>query len=212
MTKRFTALFVCISLCEIICGELNFIIGVYLLKPLIVSSLIYYIYNRGNLKENLFITALCFSLLGDIFLMLEVEGAFLFGLGSFLLTHVLFIFIFWKKAKFRTISILPLVVIVGLFYYLVLYANVPAEFRIPVILYMLIITLMGITLSSVPINSGTFLSPLSIGALLFIFSDSLIAVNKFVVDIPYPTLLIMSTYAAAQFLITKGYLQSFSKD
>jgi uncharacterized membrane protein YhhN len=51
---------------------------------------------------------------------------------------------------------------------------------------------------------------LPLGAVLFIISDSLIAINKFVGDIPFPTLLIMSTYGVAQLFITKAYLKIFS--
>ena len=45
------------------------------------------------------------------------------------------------------------------------------------------------------------------GALLFILSDSLIALNKFLVPIPGSAFFVMSTYAAAQYLIVVGMVR-----
>ena len=44
------------------------------------------------------------------------------------------------------------------------------------------------------------------GAILFILSDSLIALNKFTVDIPLSKTWIMATYMGAQYLIVMGYI------
>ena len=46
-----------------------------------------------------------------------------------------------------------------------------------------------------------------IGTLLFLISDSLLALNKFVWDIPYVGIGIITTYMGAQILITEGVLQ-----
>jgi uncharacterized membrane protein YhhN len=45
-----------------------------------------------------------------------------------------------------------------------------------------------------------------IGAILFIISDSLIAINKFAYSIPLSGLWVMATYIAAQYLIVEGVL------
>jgi uncharacterized membrane protein YhhN len=42
------------------------------------------------------------------------------------------------------------------------------------------------------------------GAVIFLLSDSIIAINKFMVSVFYDRLLIISTYMIAQFLITTG--------
>ena len=47
----------------------------------------------------------------------------------------------------------------------------------------------------------------SAGVILFVISDSLIAVNKFAFEVPGERLLVMSTYIAAQFLIVQGLLK-----
>lgn len=47
----------------------------------------------------------------------------------------------------------------------------------------------------------------AIGAVLFILSDSAIAVDKFLQPIPAATWIIMTTYAAAQYLIVTGVVE-----
>ncbi len=45
-----------------------------------------------------------------------------------------------------------------------------------------------------------------IGALFFIASDSFLAIDKFLVTVPYGHFLVMVTYAIAQYLIAEGIL------
>ena len=47
------------------------------------------------------------------------------------------------------------------------------------------------------------------GSILFVISDSLMALDKFLIPIPNDRLFVMSTYIAAQFLIMKGILKQF---
>lgn len=207
MSKRFRFIFFAILIAEIIAGEFNLIFGIYLLKPLIVGSLIYLVFKAETELKSAFVVALVSSLFGDIFLMLTNENFFVPGLGCFLLTHVLYSWIFIKKATFKLLPTFGLLTAIGLFYWLVLHKNIPTNLLIPVVIYMIVISLMGVILNSVRTNRQSVQPWLGIGALLFILSDSLIAINKFVVSIPFPTLLIMSTYGVAQFLITTGYLR-----
>lgn len=206
ISKKFTIFYFTILALEIISGEIGFTTGVYILKPAIVGSLIYIVTKHGFRENSAFIAALVFSLLGDILLMLPSENLFLFGLGSFLITHLFYITIFRKKAKFKPfLTVAFLISVIG-FFLLILNNKIPQALTLPVLIYMFVITVMGITASSINSNKIAVYS-LSIGAILFIISDSLIAVNKFAMPIPFPTLLIMSTYGIGQFLITKGYLK-----
>jgi uncharacterized membrane protein YhhN len=53
-----------------------------------------------------------------------------------------------------------------------------------------------------------------LGALLFVISDSLLAINKFYQDIPLAGVLIMLTYGLAQLFIMEGaisYIRSATK-
>jgi uncharacterized membrane protein YhhN len=45
------------------------------------------------------------------------------------------------------------------------------------------------------------------GSVLFLISDSLLAVNKFLTEIPYGGFLVMLTYIAAQYLIMQGMIR-----
>ena len=55
-------------------------------------------------------------------------------------------------------------------------------------------------------SSASFLM-VSAGALLFVLSDSMIAINKFTIEVPAERLLVMSTYIIAQYLIIQGLLK-----
>jgi len=49
------------------------------------------------------------------------------------------------------------------------------------------------------------------GSLLFVISDTLIALDKFLMPIPNDRIFVMSTYIVAQFLIMKGILKQFDR-
>lgn len=206
MNKIFIFIYLTILIAEIISGELGIVIGVFFLKPALVTALILLVSSHGLRKHLLFILALTFSLIGDILLMIKLPNLFLFGLGSFLITHLLYIRIFSKNATFNLQITVSFLTIIALFFWFVLKPNVPPAFAIPVFSYMIVITVMGITANSINSSKET-LYLLAAGAILFIVSDSLIAVDRFVAPIPYPTFFIMSTYGIAQLLITKGYLR-----
>ena len=84
------------------------------------------------------------------------------------------------------------------------------EMQIPVLVYSIVITLMGLA----ALDRYGAVSPKSfwkvlIGALLFILSDSLIAYSRFgqeIVEISLPGFWIMLTYILAQFLIITGWM------
>jgi len=50
-----------------------------------------------------------------------------------------------------------------------------------------------------------------VGAIFFMLSDTLLAMNKFVAPIENERVLIMSTYIIAQFLIAKGIIVFIQK-
>ena len=79
------------------------------------------------------------------------------------------------------------------------------DLLLPVIVYMFVILLMGITAylrrGSVPKNSFILVF---LGALFFITSDSLLALNKFHQPLPLSNFSIMTTYSIAQLFIVFG--------
>src|SRR5258708_31645669 len=77
---------------------------------------------------------------------------------------------------------------------------------VPVAIYMCAITAM--VLSAI---LARFPNPwIAAGALLFLVSDSVLAVNKFKTPIPYRDLLVWSTYYLGQYSIAAGFLMASS--
>lgn len=199
---------------------------VWITKPLLMPILIMmFLANaKQNLpKERLFFTvALLFSLLGDVLLMFKMENLFVFGLAAFLVAHIAFIISFSGRIKAsqvpigqRLLAAIPFMVfVVGFMWYLYPYmasdAN-NAPLVIPVIVYASVIGMMGFTsvLRKKAVSNFGFWA-VCLGALIFMASDSCIAINKFIFDgkLAFKGLIIMSTYGMAQYLMTVGTLHS----
>jgi len=142
-----------------------------------------------------------FSLGGDIFLMLP-RDAFVWGLVSFLVAHLFYIGAYVSRAGWQLnwlLLALFILYVAGLLYLLLPQAG---AMRIPVMLYALVLMTMGwqaAALWAVMRDVATLLA--MVGALLFIASDSILALDKFRAPIPQRDLLIMSTYYGALLLI-----------
>lgn len=214
--KTFTLLFFIIVIAELICGSIESLSQLhYITKPLILIALIIFFGKQSkrldqNAKTIMFL-ALIFSLLGDVLLMfVDIHANFFMGgLVAFLLAHIMYIIIFLKqrnqhKIKSTFIGVV-LVYAVGLLY--VLYDGL-GNMLIPVIVYMTAILVMVVSASMRKGNVAMISYNLVImGALFFMISDSILALNKFYQPIPYSSILIMTTYALAQYLIVFGILK-----
>ena len=88
----------------------------------------------------------------------------------------------------------------------ILQHNISKSLLIPIVIYMITITIMVISASERNTNTESYRLVL-MGAILFLLSDSLIAIDKFVVPIPFQTFLIMGTYILAQYLVSVGFLK-----
>jgi uncharacterized membrane protein YhhN len=200
---------------------------IWLTKPLLMPILLFlFIINseKNPRKESLFFAAaLVFSLAGDVFLMFRKEEWFVFGLASFLLGHIAYILSFLGRVKEaqvppgrRIIFAIPFLAFVGGFLWFlkphILDSEETAPFFPPVAVYASVIGFMGYMalLRKEGVYYKGFWAVFG-GALLFIFSDCCIAINKFVEPIPLSGLIIMSTYGVAQYLMTIGTLKSNKK-
>ncbi|MGV6831613.1 MAG: lysoplasmalogenase [bacterium] len=209
-----------ILFCVIVTLELLSGLGVFLsdyhsyLKPAIVGSLIIYLVLNWNhlvsAIKYLTLCALVFSLTGDILLLFAAHSDlyFIFGLVAFLCAHIFYAITFLKrrvqKFKFSVVILLILSYAIGIVYFL---KDGLGELLLPVICYVVIITLMAISAllrKGIQPNSS-YLWVLA-GAILFLISDSFLAINKFHTKLPLEHLLIMLTYAFAQFAIVRGIL------
>ena len=178
-------------------------------KPLITTSLVI-LYLLSVSKPNFwYVSALLFAFWGDILLLFQ-DQFFVFGLASFLLAHILLITV---SSKFlQQVSItkllshsLPFVIILSLLLY-VIYPNL-GELLIPVIIYGIVISVFGVITFLVYTSERTTENLwLFLGALTFIASDSILAINKFYEASEAFGITIMITYIVAQFLICKAMI------
>jgi uncharacterized membrane protein YhhN len=171
-------------------------------KPMLMPMLMLMAFQLNIKERNLYI-ALFFSLLGDVFLMFGGELYFMFGLGSFLLAHIFYIFLFKSQFKFNLLKALPFAA-ATLSYFLFIKRGIDQNLLIPVSVYCIVITIMGIFASGRKTNNLSY-NLVLIGSILFILSDSLIAFNKFYSPLPASSFWVMSTYGLAQFLIVLGW-------
>lgn len=185
-----------------------------LLMPMLIAGVSFELVNSP--QKWVLMGALFFSWIGDVVLLFEAQipVLFLVGLGAFFIAHLLYVLVFiWysKRLDFSSIQrifffVFLVIYTFGLVQFLWGYLG---EFRVPVVAYALILLTMGITSAARP-KSASYLWVVA-GAALFIASDSLLAINKFVMPIWKPGVLIMSTYGMAQLLITIGLTRKSAK-
>jgi uncharacterized membrane protein YhhN len=213
MTKKnFTNIYFFIAIIEIVADLIDLRALVYFTKPLLMLSLLifYYLHVKNELKLNdkIMILALIFAMLGDTFLMFGSE-LFLFGLGSFLITQICYIFLFNKPSRLNWVGRIILLIYV-IFFVNLLKNKVPEGLFVPILFYSIVIGLMGMKAWERDVNQKSYFK-VGIGASLFIVSDSFIAYNKFVQEIPVNTIWVMGTYVVAQYLIVMGFLNEHKK-
>lgn len=165
------------------------------------------------------VAALLFSWTGDIFLQLRRDRGryFVPGLAAFLMAHICYTAVFVKQQGNETILhnrtwILIPVIIYGFGLILFLYNNLGKK-KVPVIIYSITILCMLTSALSIygKVDQRSFLLVIS-GALLFVISDSVLAINRFGHRFRAAQACIMTTYVTGQFLIIMGYLLSFRND
>jgi uncharacterized membrane protein YhhN len=172
--------------------------------------------NSAGKLHKFFFAGLFFSWAGDILLEFhdEMGTYFILGLGCFLIAHIMYLTVFLSTAGENTIKGNGILLVIPVFLYLAilmiyLYPHL-GEMRLPVIIYAIVI----LSMLAAAINRKAKVSKISFylvlaGAVLFVISDSAIAVNKFGNQFEYSDIIIMSTYILAQYLILKGYLAQY---
>lgn len=155
------------------------------------------------------LAALAASLAGDVFLMLD--GHFIPGLLAFLLAHIAYIARFRLDAPWLSSPpALRVVAVVGLGMYAVLWTGgLPAELRIPVALYVCAIGAMVAQAfgRSALLQDGPS-RLVAAGAVCFMLSDALLALNRFVTPLPASAFWVLTSYYAAQCLLVTGLLRA----
>jgi uncharacterized membrane protein YhhN len=189
----------------------------FIAKPLLVPALLLLlIFTKPAVPgKKLLLIGLFFSWMGDLFLLFENKNAlfFIFGLASFLATHIFYI-VYFLRIRSPNISLLkkqPILIALVLGYGITLvwqlYPHL-ADLKLPVIVYATVICTMLLCSLHIflKINRKSAVYFL-MGASVFVISDSLLAINKFYQPFTYAGILIMITYCAAQYLIVQGFIE-----
>ncbi len=145
----------------------------------------------------LVITGLIFSLLGDLFLLYP-KKYFNNGLYSFLVAHILYAFAFNQNVSEYCFGVAAVIVVFVLVVTKYLAPKLGAM-KYPVILYILVISAMlysGLNYDR-QLLSITYVS---IGAILYAISDTVLAFNKFYKKLSFAEPIILSTYFVAQLM------------
>lgn len=147
---------------------------------------------------------------GDISLSFKGEKFFLMGLGFFLVAHVVYVINFAEYAEYSSDKLIILIVLavfaVGMA--VLLYPKL-GEMKIPVFVYISVILAMGV---SAALSHPPKPNLLLIGAIVFMLSDSMIAIDRFLVNVSWSKYFIMITYYAAQFMIWMSFVEPMMRE
>jgi uncharacterized membrane protein YhhN len=179
---------------------------VYIFKPLSTALLLLLVATGHSCFFSHYAMAilagLFFSFLGDVFLMLPSDH-FRSGLFSFLLAHACYVFAFMYDSPLAT-PVLPFVLClaIGCSILPALWSGIPRCLRPPVVGYVAFLLVMAgqATSRAQHLHTAPALYA-SLGAALFVLSDSLLAWNRFRNPFPAAQALIHATYFPAQWLI-----------
>lgn len=188
--------------------------GRFILKAIPVLALALIVWNhRKSRQETLLFIALLFHSVGDVLLEIERVRLFLPAVGVFLLGHVFYILTFKASLplnlslstarKFAASGIILFTIGMGA----VTVPHLKTPLVAPVVLYMMVICAM--TICALLANYRT--AWISSGAISYLLSDSLIALNTFVQPFTASAYLIWPLYYLGQFLIVIGFLREKAK-
>ncbi|AOJ16087.1 lysoplasmalogenase [Burkholderia vietnamiensis] len=147
--------------------------------------------------------ALATAVLGDVLLALPAwPPSFVLGLGAFLLTHLCYcaLFLRWRaRPRGWRVGASIALWIAAPACYAAFFAHL-GDLLVPVAVYMLALC----TMASLALAARTRGPLVALGSLIFVGSDTLIGVGRFIGAFPGIELLIWGLYALAQLTIVAG--------
>ena len=180
-------------------------------------------YYLGCPKEKfskIILLALVFGCLGDIFL--NIRNLFVFGVASFLIGHLLYIFLFFGETGFKNFKKNIFVFIGVCIVYLYAENKVLLYFRPALIkagvwghliVYTSIIATLNVSSAIYAYCYRNIYSFLTyIGSLVFFISDVVLAQQLFVENKKHYQIIIMTTYILGQSLISLGMANKKNSD
>lgn len=215
--------YILISVIHLVAILLHFEAVVFCTKPLLMIALFYYFYlsvNDSPIKRIITI-ALAGAFGGDVLLMFPHKSIYFFlgGLFCFLITQASYAFTFFKlKQKDVGISFRAILLPILFFFMMMsaIWSGLEGTLRAPVVVYGLTIATM-VSLAMQLKGSIKWEAALMIilGAVLFMGSDSLIAISKFtdrMANVTQTDFLIMLTYILGQAGIVIGLAEALLED
>jgi len=204
------SLFIIVCILDLIGIYLEHTTIIFMAKPFLMITLFWYYIVNTKTVNKLFVVGLFFSFLGDVLLLGTGELYFILGLLFFLIAHVFYIIMVVKLLKSTKLSQVLLASIPYLLIFtsllIILYSGL-GDMKIPVIVYAITITVLGISTLILFLQNKTKTHLILVfGVLIFIISDSVLALNMFYKKQPIYPLLIISTYVIAQYLICRFVL------
>jgi uncharacterized membrane protein YhhN len=151
------------------------------------------------------VIGLLWSTLGDVFLMLPGDY-FLHGLVSFLVAHIAYLVAFSRRERLFA-QLMPFAVYAVIAFAVLTYLSqgIPAPMRIPVVVYVAALGAMAAQAAAIwSIRRDRASALAAIGGALFMFSDSLIAINRFGEPFDASRFLVLASYWLAQYLIARS--------
>ncbi len=215
MKKMWHGFFLIISMTELVSVTFDLQLLHTLSKPLLLPALMGYFLSSVTTRNFYFLSALFFCWAGDVLLMFHgAEIFFILGLVAFLIGHLFYMISYQKlrhtdkkgRGLLNTQKMrysLP-IVLAGTGLVTILFPHL-GGLKIPVMIYALVLTLMVLqALFRFGFTSQKSFALVFVGAVFFMVSDSVLAINKFMHALPMGSLAIMITYIIAQYLIVQG--------
>ncbi len=177
-------------------------------KPIPILVFLSLLNFKSHYSKFIFI-GLLFSMIGDI--LLEVSNQlFIMGLISFLIAHINYITAFVGRSK--KLNLLPALILLMLGSLLFLLLLPKLHTLMPAVLIYLIVILIMAWRAIAQANFDNYAKYAALGAIIFIISDSLIAIDKFYAPLSHIRWIIMPTYWTAQALIFLSAFKSQKKN
>ena len=180
--------------------------------------MIFYYFNSKNKhrKEKILVLLCLFTLfLGDVFLLEKTKiYSFSIGLFAFFIANIIYSMVLYRSANLDINKSYPFLIVASIYLFTILYLmydNLNGYF-IPILIYIFAVLNMiqAAFLRYKVVNNYSFILVFS-GALLFLLSESILALNKFYMPLPFKNILIMLFYGISQLLIILGIINEQKK-
>lgn len=185
-----------------------------LVKPLPVLALLGWLHDAPPTDYRRWISlGLILSLVGDVLLAWPAD-LFIFGLGAFLFAHLAYLKAYFSDCRRAAVLPLILALAVGAVLLSILIAHGLGPLLVPVVVYALVISAMlwralARVGTDVPKRSALLAA---LGAVSFVFSDTLIGINRFVVSFEAAPYLLIISYWLGQWGIAASAFSQKQKE